>query len=256
MPLTPNSVREKTFTVTRLRGGYQMSEVDAFLDEVVAELARLHAETGDLHAKLFRQPRDTSVIPPLPELPEPTEDDGDDAGHGDSPRDDSETATAAMRTLLMAQRTSDQAIAEARAEAANLVSTAKEHAQRLDAETRQRHQAIVADLDRRRRELEHSVEQLRVFEGEHRARLRTYLETQLRDFTAQNRVLRLPDNAPQQPASQRRGAQSPTADRGRDGGSAPDPAAATTVGSRVVVPAAAARTGPAQQADRPEGDGS
>lgn len=242
MPLTPNSVRDKTFTVTRMRGGYQMSEVDAFLDEVVTELVRLNTETGDLHAKLFKQPRDSSVVPPLPEVVEPP----DDEDHDDHQDSSEATATGAMRTLLLAQRTADQAIAEARAEAAKLVANAKAHAQRLDAETKQRHQATTADLDRRRQELERSVEELRAFEREHRARLRTYLETQLRDFTAQDRVLRLPDS----------GAQPAPSDQPRDGGPGATAVAPTAVGSRVVVPAASAA--PSRQANgdgRSEGGG-
>ena len=45
MPLTPDDVRNKRFTPLRLREGYDMAEVDAFLDEVEAELIRL-AEEG------------------------------------------------------------------------------------------------------------------------------------------------------------------------------------------------------------------
>jgi DivIVA domain-containing protein len=46
MPLTPDDVRNKRFTPVRLREGYDMAEVDAFLDEVEAELIRL-AEEGE-----------------------------------------------------------------------------------------------------------------------------------------------------------------------------------------------------------------
>jgi len=34
MPLTPEDVRSKRFTPVRLREGYDMGEVDQFLDEV------------------------------------------------------------------------------------------------------------------------------------------------------------------------------------------------------------------------------
>src|SRR3546814_3419698 len=52
MPLTPEDVSNKRFTPVRLREGYDMGEVDQFLDEVEAELARLTKENGDLRAKL------------------------------------------------------------------------------------------------------------------------------------------------------------------------------------------------------------
>src|SRR6202166_2151499 len=52
MPLSPADVRNKQFSTTRLRPGYDEEEVDAFLDEVEAELDRLIQENEDLRAKL------------------------------------------------------------------------------------------------------------------------------------------------------------------------------------------------------------
>src|SRR6187399_1760148 len=52
MPLTPEDVSNKRFTPVRLREGYDMGEVDQFLDEVEAELERLLKENDDLRAKL------------------------------------------------------------------------------------------------------------------------------------------------------------------------------------------------------------
>src|SRR4051794_38534358 len=52
MPLTPEDVSNKRFTPVRLREGYDMGEVDQFLDEVEAELARLTKENDDLRSKI------------------------------------------------------------------------------------------------------------------------------------------------------------------------------------------------------------
>jgi DivIVA domain-containing protein len=52
MPLTPADVRNKQFSTTRLRPGYDEEEVDAFLDEVETELDRLIGENEELRAKL------------------------------------------------------------------------------------------------------------------------------------------------------------------------------------------------------------
>ena len=52
MPLTPEDVSNKRFTTVRLREGYDMTEVDQFLDEVEAELARMTREADELRAKL------------------------------------------------------------------------------------------------------------------------------------------------------------------------------------------------------------
>src|SRR3954453_19041184 len=52
MPLTPEDVHKKTFTPVRLREGYDMGEVDQFLDEVETELIRLQQENEELRTKL------------------------------------------------------------------------------------------------------------------------------------------------------------------------------------------------------------
>src|SRR3712207_1936003 len=52
MTLTPEDVSNKRFTAVRLREGYDMGEVDAFLDEVEAELVRLSRENSELRTKL------------------------------------------------------------------------------------------------------------------------------------------------------------------------------------------------------------
>ncbi len=66
MPLTPADVRNKQFSTTRLRPGYDEEEVDAFLDEVEAELDRLIQENEELRAKLAELLRGgKSTVPAL-----------------------------------------------------------------------------------------------------------------------------------------------------------------------------------------------
>ena len=62
MPLTPEDVRNKQFTTVRLREGYDEDEVDAFLDEVEAELTRLLRENEDLRAKLAAATREQIAV--------------------------------------------------------------------------------------------------------------------------------------------------------------------------------------------------
>src|SRR5476649_2676126 len=71
MPLTAEDVKNKQFTPTRFKGGYDEKEVDDFLDEVEAELTRLYREHTDLRARLqvaeqgARQPG-AAPVPPAP----------------------------------------------------------------------------------------------------------------------------------------------------------------------------------------------
>src|SRR5881394_3013151 len=74
MPLTPEDVSNKRFTPVRLREGYDMGEVDQFLDEVEAELARLTRENDDLRSKLSAAQSGAPAEAPAaaPEPPAPT----------------------------------------------------------------------------------------------------------------------------------------------------------------------------------------
>ncbi|MDS1269390.1 DivIVA domain-containing protein [Lipingzhangella sp. LS1_29] len=63
MPLTPADVRNKQFSTTRLRPGYDEEEVDAFLDEVESELDRLIQENEELRGKLAECLR--GKVPPM-----------------------------------------------------------------------------------------------------------------------------------------------------------------------------------------------
>ncbi|MEI7656240.1 MAG: DivIVA domain-containing protein, partial [Actinomycetes bacterium] len=56
MALTPEEVRNKQFTTVRLREGYDEDEVDAFLDEIEAELARLLRENDELRQRTASTP--------------------------------------------------------------------------------------------------------------------------------------------------------------------------------------------------------
>lgn len=52
--LTPEEIRNKRFSTTRLRPGYAMEDVDAFLEEAAAALGQLTAAREDLRARLSR----------------------------------------------------------------------------------------------------------------------------------------------------------------------------------------------------------
>ena len=52
MALTPTEVHAQQFTTVRMRTGYDMDEVDAFLDVVEAEISRLLGDNDDLRAQL------------------------------------------------------------------------------------------------------------------------------------------------------------------------------------------------------------
>ena len=218
MPLTPADVRNKQFSTTRLRPGYDEEEVDAFLDEVEVELDRLVQENEELRAKLaeclrggksaasalnspLNEPEPMAPEPMMPEperRPEPAM-----MSMAPPPEDNMDTAA---RVLALAQQTADQAIADARREAdetlgrarreaddilgkarrqaEQITSDARARAESLERDAQERHRQAMGSLVQQREELERRVDDLRAFEREYRSRLKAYLEGQLRDLEA------------------------------------------------------------------------
>jgi DivIVA domain-containing protein len=224
MPLTPADVRNKQFSTTRLRPGYDEEEVDAFLDEVEAELDRLIQENEELRAKLAECLRGkvpamaAPIVEPKPDvqkIPEPPRPEPQPQpepepalgglGMSAAPTGEDNMDTAA-RVLALAQQTADQAIADARREADEtlgrarreaeeilgkarrqadqIVSEARSRAEALDRDAQERHRQVMGSLVQQREELEREVDNLRAFEREYRSRLKVYLEGQLRDLEA------------------------------------------------------------------------
>jgi DivIVA domain-containing protein len=224
MPLTPADVRNKQFSTTRLRPGYDEEEVDAFLDEVEAELDRLIQENEELRAKLaeaLRGGKVPALVPPHAEAPadhlmapEPLRHEPERMMAPPPPeppvmmptRPVADNMDTAARVLQLAQQTADQAIADARREAdetlgrarreaddiltkarrqsEQITSDARARAESLERDAQERHRQAMGSLVQSREELERRVDDLRAFEREYRSRLKAYLEGQLRDLEA------------------------------------------------------------------------
>ena len=103
---------------------------------------------------------------------------------------------SAARVLSLAQQTADQAIAEARSEANKIVGEARSRAEGLERDARakadalerdaqEKHRVAMGSLESARATLERKVEDLRGFEREYRTRLKSYLESQLRQLENQ-----------------------------------------------------------------------
>ncbi|HVV30386.1 MAG TPA: DivIVA domain-containing protein [Mycobacteriales bacterium] len=210
MPLTPEDVQNKLFSSVRYKRGYDEDEVDAFLDEVEHELTRLGAEVRRLTAELeqAQRPREgaapapsalaasrpvASVPPAVPPAPAiaPVAAVGPAA-------EASPTEEALRRTLVLAQRTADAAIAEARTEAEGIVAAAREKAAAAEraatVEHAQRQQALRGEHEA----LQASVRRLREFEREHRERIRAYLHLQLRELDNGGAAVPAIDGAPRE----------------------------------------------------------
>jgi DivIVA domain-containing protein len=180
MEMSPQRVRSAEFQT--VRKGADPKEVKAFLDDVADELERAQNQSTAMEARaraaVARLQEVTEAAAAAPAPVEPS-------------ADESETIS---RTLLLAQRTADNTVAEARGEAARIVRSANDEAattldstrvmaaQLLDeahAEARRVREterlAIAGEVEAlmaRRDFLESDVEQLELFLAEQRNRLR------------------------------------------------------------------------------------
>jgi DivIVA domain-containing protein len=235
MPLTPEDVSNKRFTPVRLREGYDMGEVDQFLDEVEAELERLLKESDDLRTKLAAAqggapvPAAPPVEKPAEKPAEKSEDKPDEKpAEPEKPQEvlkvitAAEASSAATRLLELATRNADEVVAEARADAEKIVTEARTEAEKLESETkartdkleedaRNRAQNLDSETDNKRREvlgeiekekgrLDGEIENLRSFEREYRSRLKSYFSQQLQALDGNGEGGDLPTPADATPA--------------------------------------------------------
>ncbi|GGP77070.1 DivIVA domain-containing protein [Streptosporangium pseudovulgare] len=180
MPLTPADVRNKQFSTTRLRPGYDEEEVDAFLDEVESELDRLIQENEELRAKLAECLRGkvpgnvnmamapAPVAEPKPEMmmqqpepmraPEPVQHQQPVPVAMGMPQAEDNMDTAA-RVLALAQQTADQAIADARREADETVTRARREADEILGKARRQAEQVIGDARARAETLERDAQE-------------------------------------------------------------------------------------------------
>ncbi len=218
MPLTPADVHNVAFKKPPIgKRGYDEEEVDAFLDEVERELARLIEENSDLRAQLERirasggvaQGADPRLIAEHAELQSQVErlqrekaaaeqairqlQEELEALRASSASGGGGDEQQALRVLMLAQRTADDHVADARREADKLLADARAKAEEvtrearnkaeaLERDARQRHQEAMGGLETKRAALQKHIEELKAFEREYRTRLKAFLESQLRDL--------------------------------------------------------------------------
>jgi DivIVA domain-containing protein len=190
MPLTPEDVSNKRFTPVRLREGYDMGEVDAFLDEVESELARLNRENSELRRKLVTAQRGgdpasagegEAAVEPVASTEQPDEQPGaEPAGEPAAPTPEpaetvaeapapaapaarepetirvttaAEASSAATRLLELATHNADQLVGEAQAEAEQILADARAEADRVQSDARARSEQLDSDTEARRAQL-------------------------------------------------------------------------------------------------------
>lgn len=137
--LTPSDIEQKTFS-TALRG-YDLDEVDDFLDEVVSSIRDLQEELAEARSSAAKSP-------------EPVADE-----------------SAVGRALIAAQSAADQILAAARDDADRALANAKEEADRLITEAQEQAEEFIAERDSKKAQAEAEMQAL----SEHVSNIRTQL---------------------------------------------------------------------------------
>jgi DivIVA domain-containing protein len=233
MPLTPADVHNVAFSKPPIgKRGYNEDEVDAFLDLVEAELARLIEENNDLRNQVEQldqqlraapvdngrnlrpleppRPVMAPVPPPMMEQPPPGGDHHVQAakvlglaqemadrltGEAKAEADGmlGEARTKSEQLLSDARAKADGMVNEARTRAEAMLNDARTRAETLDRQSREKaaslerdaarkHAEILGSISQEKSVLEKKIDELRTFEREYRTRLKTYLESQLREL--------------------------------------------------------------------------
>ena len=193
MALTPEDVVNKRFQATKFREGYDQDEVDDFLDEVVVELRRLNQENDELRQRLATAearaadagtsapaaPAPAAVynepVAPPPTVAVPTQAPA-------QPQSELDEQTSTTNLLQLARRLHEEHVREGVEKRDALIAEGHATAARVVAEAEAKQRQQMGILDQERIALEKRVDELRVFERDYRAKLKSYIEGQLREL--------------------------------------------------------------------------
>ena len=196
--LTPDEVLNKKFQVTKFREGYDMVEVDDFLDLVLATLRAVYVENDEVKAKLdaaetrvaelSRTQSADGQAPAAPEADEPEvavqEEVVEEAEvpapvATPSPAREPEMATGIIQ---MAQQLHDEHVRAGQEEGDRLVTDARNEGNRIVREAEETSTRTLHQLEIEKTNLESKIDELRTFERDYRVRLKSYLQNLLGDL--------------------------------------------------------------------------
>ncbi|WP_106506347.1 DivIVA domain-containing protein [Brachybacterium timonense] len=216
MALMPEDLENKRFTPVRFSEGYDMDEVDDYLDhdilprlrELIDENNRLTKELEEAHNRIAEletaaqeaqaAAEEAKVAAPAEQTPavDVVADEPDaettapqqvvaDAPAPQQPEPEPAAQTpdqSAAGIIALANRLHDEYVKNGEDERDRLISEANAEHQRIVGEAEETSRTTLAAMESKKAELEKSIEGLRTFERDYRNRLRNYLENQLRDL--------------------------------------------------------------------------
>jgi DivIVA domain-containing protein len=192
--LTAEDILSKTFSTVKFKEGYDIEEVDDFLDEVVRTLNSVQEENESVKAKLAaaehriaelsRADAAQTAFQPEPvavpeQQPEPVA----------VPEQQPAEPASATGMLQLAQKVHDDYVNAGKAEGERLLAEAQEESTRIVREAENQSQRTLSQLEQERSLLERKIDELRIFERDYRTRLKSYLQNLLGDIDARGSAL-------------------------------------------------------------------
>ncbi len=185
--LTESDVLNARFKApSSIEEGYDLDQVDFFLDEVAETIAQLTAQKAELENELKKAQARIAEL----------ENSGAATGRGEAPFSAATTASfapvgggaagggdtnAVAGMLALAQQLHDKYISDGKAESDRILAEANAESQRIIAEAEEQHNRTLTQLEQERGLLERKISELRDFERDYRTRLKSYLESLLAD---------------------------------------------------------------------------
>ncbi|WP_159797669.1 DivIVA domain-containing protein [Puerhibacterium puerhi] len=197
--LTAEDILNKKFSATKFREGYDVEEVDDFLDEVVRTLTAVQEENDDLRSKLAAAERRVAELsrsdaaaasqpaPVAAPAPAPTP--------APAPVQKAAEPESATGMLQLAQKLHDDYVRSGQEEGDRLISEAKAEGARIVREAEETSHRTLSQLEQERSLLERKIDELRLFERDYRTRLKSFLQNLLGDLDARGSALPPRNNA-------------------------------------------------------------
>ncbi len=186
--LTAEDILNKKFAATKFREGYDVEEVDDFLDEVVRTLSSVQEENEDLRSKLAAAERRVAELSrsdaAAAAAPAPVAAPAPAAPAGKAPEPESATGM-----LQLAQKLHDDYVRSGQEEGDRLIAEAKSEGSRIVREAEETSHRTLSQLEQERSLLERKIDELRLFERDYRTRLKSYLQNLLGDLDARGAAL-------------------------------------------------------------------
>ena len=208
MALMPEDLMNQRFTPVRFSEGYDMDEVDNFLDneveprlkELISENERLKKELEEAHNRIAELEAGAPAAAAAPTVGAEDQDEEtlvsevpDSAADETAPQAvvaDEEPVPASVQTpdqsaagiIALANRLHDEHVKNGEDERDRLITEANDEHKRIVGEAEEKSRTTLADLEAKKSELEKTIEGLRNYERDYRNRLRNYLENQLREL--------------------------------------------------------------------------